>query len=348
MRSLGDAHYDWRKREWTVPIRSAPNAYRALEAAGADVSQLASVVAAYAIRSVDAEEILLKFPELFPHQREGVRFLASSRGAILADDMGLGKTRQAIIAMGERRPEGNLLVVCPASLKLNWRREIEMVYPDAEVRIVNGPDRLVPARWTIINYDIITRKRAEIVANPWAGVIFDEAHYIKNAEAARSKTALANAERIEDCYLLTGTPVMNRPIELFNLLRAIDHPLAVSYIEFGRRYCDGKWDGYGWDFSGASNLDELKQKVQGSVLARRKEEVLDLPPKLRGRVPVPLDPAKYQALMNELIALVRDQQQKHSGNVRWNELLPAMTKLRHAIAKDKVKHTVQLLRDTLE
>jgi len=348
MRSLKVARYDWRNRQWTIPLRKAADAYRALEAAGADVSALASLVGISAIRQVDAEEIIVKFPELFPHQREGVRFLASSRGAILADDMGLGKTRQAIIALGERRPEGNLLVVCPASLKLNWRREIQVVYPDAEVRIINGPDPVVPARWTIINYDLLARKRPEIVANLWSGVIFDEAHYIKNATAARSKAALAIAERIEDCYLLTGTPVMNRPIELFNLLRAIDHPLSVSYIEFGKRYCDGKWDGYGWDFSGASNLDELKARTEGSILARRKEDVLDLPPKLRSEVPVPLDPNKYRELEQQFVGLAQQQRQKYQGNVRWNELLPVMTKLRHAVAKDKAKHTARLVRDALE
>ena len=329
-------------------MRYAQDAYRELEEAGADASALANLVGVYAIRQVDAEDIVLRFPELFPHQREGVRFLAASRGAILADDMGLGKTRQAIIALGERRPEGNLLVVCLASLKLNWKREIGLVYPNDEVRIINGPDEVVPARWTVINYDLLGRKRAELLRAHWAGVIFDEAHYIKNRNATRSKVAIAISDRVEDCYLLTGTPVMNRPIELFNLLRAIGHYLGDNYVDFGFSYCDAKYDGYGWDFSGAKNLDDLKARTEDVLLARRKEDVLDLPPKLRSVVPVPVPTEKYEQLMEQFRGLVTQQIRTHQGNVRWNELLPIMTRIRNALAKDKAKLTAKLVRDAVD
>lgn len=347
MRSLPVKRYDWKTRQWTVPLAHAAEAFRALDAAGADAGDLARAAGLHALRVVDAEDVASRYPDLFPHQREGVRFLAASRGAILADDMGLGKTRQAIIALAERRPEGELLVVCPASLKLNWRREIARVYPGAEVRIINGPDDVVPARWTIVNYDILARKKPQLVKHRWAGVILDEAHYIKNPEAARSKAALAILDHVEDRYLLTGTPVMNRPIELFNLLRAVGHPLGDDYVEFGKRYCNGFKDEYGWDFTGASNLDELKARTEGTILARRKEDVLDLPPKLRTTVPVELDPARYQATVDEIVALARQQAAENSGRVRWNELLPVFSKLRHAIAKDKAKLTAALVEDAV-
>ncbi len=347
MRSLPVKRYDWKTRKWTVPLKYAADAFRALDAVGADAGEVAKAAGLHALRSVDAADVVSRFPELFPHQREGVRFLAASRGAILADEMGLGKTRQAIIALAERRPEGELLVVCPASLKLNWRREILRVYPDAEVRIINGPDEVLPARWTIVNYDILGRKKAALVKHKWAGVILDEAHYIKNPDAARSKAALAILDHVEDRYLLTGTPVMNRPIELFNLLRAVGHPLGDDYVEFGKRYCAGVKDQYGWDFSGASNLDELKSRTEGTILARRKEDVLDLPPKLRSTVPVELDPARYRALMEQVVVLAQEQRAANAGRVRWNELLPAFSKIRHAIAKDKAKATAALVEDAV-
>ena len=75
---------------------------------------------------------------LYPHQADGVVFLMSKGRAILADDMGLGKTRQAIVAMQIAAPEGAILVVCPASLKLNWRREIRLVDPEASIEVIGG------------------------------------------------------------------------------------------------------------------------------------------------------------------------------------------------------------------
>src|SRR5262245_47555169 len=98
---------------------------------------------------------------LFPHQSDGVAFLLSKKRAILGDDMGLGKTRQAIAAMEVGAPDGPILVVCPAALKLNWRREIRMVFPDASTEVI-GFDRqpVDGARWIIVNYDLL-KKHAE-------------------------------------------------------------------------------------------------------------------------------------------------------------------------------------------
>ncbi len=119
---------------------------------------------------------------LYPHQSDGVAFLLSKKRAILADDMGLGKTRQAIVAMQAGTPEGAILVVCPASLKLNWRREILMVDPDASIEVL-GIDRETGSepRWVILNYDILGKHADRLHSIDWAGVILDEAHFIKNA-----------------------------------------------------------------------------------------------------------------------------------------------------------------------
>src|SRR5580700_9945632 len=96
---------------------------------------------------------------LYPHQADGVVFLMSKGRSILADDMGLGKTRQAIVAMQIAAPEGAILVVCPASLKLNWRREIRLVDPAASIEVIGGrPDRPEdgrPPRWVVVNYDLL-------------------------------------------------------------------------------------------------------------------------------------------------------------------------------------------------
>jgi SWI/SNF-related matrix-associated actin-dependent regulator 1 of chromatin subfamily A len=128
-----------------------------------------------------ARRVADAYPDLYAHQRSGVAFLLSRRRAILADDMGLGKTRQAIVAVREVAPDGPYLVICPAGVRLNWRREIHVVEPDADVHVVTGRSGWEPGhRWTVINYDLLGRVEAELQSVRWAGIVVDEAHYIKN------------------------------------------------------------------------------------------------------------------------------------------------------------------------
>jgi SWI/SNF-related matrix-associated actin-dependent regulator of chromatin subfamily A-like protein 1 len=173
---------------------------------------------------------------LYPHQADGVAFLVSKGRAPLGDDMGLGKTRQAIAAMQIAAADGAILVVCPASLKLNWRREIRMVDAAARIEVIGAS---VPSddnpRWVIVNYDLLGKHVERLRAVAWAGVILDEAHFIKNHSArtshclkllgvsSDSRAALAGPDQV---YLLTGTPMTNRPRDLYNLLRCVGHPAA--------------------------------------------------------------------------------------------------------------------------
>src|SRR6478735_2289818 len=118
---------------------------------------------------------------LYPHQSDGVAFLISKGRAILGDDMGLGKTRQAIVGMQIAAPASMILVVCPASLKLNWRREIKMVDPAAKIEVLGVVDGAQDdPRWVIVNYDLLARNAERLHEIQWAGIILDEAHFIKN------------------------------------------------------------------------------------------------------------------------------------------------------------------------
>lgn len=179
---------------------------------------------------------------LFPHQKEGIQFLKDNPKSILADQMGLGKTKQAIIAAGEQ--EGTrTIVICPASLKINWEREIKIVYPNDDVYVVrSGPEKEIPisAQWIVINYDMITKYETQLHKQIKEGLIdtaiVDEAHYIKGAKTIRAKQTLELVAKLKRVYCLTGTPIMNRPIELFNMLRAIGHPLGRNRSFFSKRY----------------------------------------------------------------------------------------------------------------
>ena len=250
---------------------------------------------------------------LFPHQIEGVAFLLGRRRAILADDMGLGKTRQAIVALRHAAPDGRYLIVSPASVKRNWAREIRAVAPDP-IHVVEGTAAApVPddARWIVVNYDILSRHLAVLEHIAWSGLVFDEAHYLKNHTSARSKVARQLAERTAAratrdlaVYLLTGTPLTNRPRDLFVLLQLVNHPLGRSFLSFAKRYCAATQNEYGWKTDGASNLEELTVQLHGVMLRRRKDDVLSLPPKLRTWLPTTVAQSTGAREISEAIRLL--------------------------------------------
>ena len=167
---------------------------------------------------------------LFTHQIEGIAFLLGRRRALLADDMGLGKTRQSIIAMVEAEPVGPYLVICHASIKRNWAREIEIVLPNTEPAIA-GPKPLPSTDfqdWVIINYEILGKNLDKLLEFDWKGVVFDEAHYLKNYQSQRSQNGAKLVQSIENnpiVHALTGTPMTSRPRDLFPILQLVDHPL---------------------------------------------------------------------------------------------------------------------------
>jgi SWI/SNF-related matrix-associated actin-dependent regulator 1 of chromatin subfamily A len=278
----------------------------------------------------------LKGVNLFPHQADGVAFLLSKRRAILADDMGLGKTRQAIAAMEVGAPTGPILIVCPAALKLNWRREIRMIFPEALTEVVGFDSQAVKdARWIIVNYDLLKKHAEMLRAIGWAGVILDEAHFIKN-----------NSKRTSDClkllgvrndklatligpsfvFLLTGTPMTNRPRDLFNLLRCAGHPASRSFLSFAKRYCDAYRNDFGWVTTGASNIPELNLLMKEVMLRRTKEEVLDLPPKLRSWIPV--DVSSKPAVLNAVQSFLTWYEQTDPAAPNDRQFLAKLTKVR--------------------
>ena len=292
---------------------------------------------------------------LYPHQADGVAFLLSKKRVLLADDMGLGKTRQAIVAMEAGAPEGKILVVCPASLKLNWKREIHLVDPTAAIEVI-GVDREQPSdpRWVIVNYDLLSKHASRLHAVGWAGVILGEAHFIKNASQRTNHCmkllgveADAHAPVIgpEFVFLLTGTPMTNRPKDLFNLLRCVGHPAARSFLSFAKRYCDAYRNDYGWVTTGASNLGELNILMKEVSIRRKKEDVLDLPPKIRTWVPVDISGSKeaFNAVESFLDWYVATDPSKPNDT----EFLSRLIKVRKALHKAKHKAVYERIRDVV-
>ena len=288
------------------------------------------------------------------HQKESIQKLVENKKFILADDMGLGKTTSTIIASLESGSK-KVLIICPATLKINWKREIEN-YSDKSVYIAEGKNFSTDADFVIINYDIIknfhdTKKKGEsqILDANFDLVVVDEAHYIKNATAQRTKLINDLVKKVDRLWLLTGTPMTSRPIDYFNLLSLIESPVAKNWMAYAIRYCQGYQFNVGgrkvWNVMGASNLEELRDRTAGLTLRRLKENVLDLPDKIITPVYLRLKSKMYEEIMGEYYDWYdKNPEESKSLTVQFTKL----TKIRQVIADEKVSQTIELAENIVE
>ena len=292
---------------------------------------------------------------LYPHQVEGLAFLLGRRRSILADDMGLGKTRQSVLALVHAEPLGPWLVVCPASVKRNWEREIRLVLPDADTHIVGPAPVPEPGfgGWVIVNYDILKRTFDDLLSHEFRGLVFDEAHYLKNHTSQRSKLATRLVDRTAGdpmVHALTGTPLTNRPRDLFPLLQLVDHTLGRSFFGFARRYCAAEKNDYGhWITSGASNLEELAVQLHGIMLRRNKDEVLDLPPKVRSWIDVDIPERVREALDEAVRAFLGDGVEEPQRDTRGRRMgIGMLASARKHLAIAKSRHTLEYVQGAVD
>ena len=258
--------------------------------------------AAQALRSAQISQEIMRAngvlpgikARLFPYQTEGVAFLASRGRALLADDMGLGKTLQAICAaswLADHAGIKKVLVVCPASLKHQWAREIEK-FTSHSVQIIQGAaeNRFVQYRadalFFIVNYELTVRDLSVISETLKPDlVILDEAQRIKNWRTKIASTIKLIPSRY--VFVLSGTPLENRLEDLYSLLQVVDArvlgPLWRCLLEFHVTDERGKVIGY-------RNLSELRRRIASVMLRRNRSLVSDqLPERTEVRLDIPLD-----------------------------------------------------------
>jgi len=288
------------------------------------------------------------------HQKEAVQKLVENKRYILADDMGLGKTTSTIIGALETGAK-KILIICPATLKINWKREIEN-YSDRSVFIAEGKNFSTEHDFVIINYDIIKnfhdpkkKDDSEILRANFDLVVVDEAHYIKNAQAQRTKLINDIVKNVDRIWLLTGTPMTSRPIDYYNLLSLVDSPVAKNWMAYVIRYCQGYQFKVGsrkvWNVMGASNLEELRDRTSGLTLRRLKEDVLDLPDKIITPVYLRLKSKEYEEVMGEYYNWYeKNPEESKSLTVQFTKL----TKVRQIIANEKIAQTIELTENILE
>jgi len=291
------------------------------------------------------------------HQKVAIEKLLANNKFILADDMGLGKTTAAVIASMESGAK-KVLIVCPASLKINWDREIKN-YTDRKVLIVEGRKWGSTFDYYIINYDILknyhTTEKSEdsddfklLVNEKFDLAIVDEAHYVSNTTANRTRLLNDVLDTIPKVWLLTGTPMTSRPINYFNLLKIVDSPLTLNWQSYVRRYCKGYQFNVGnrkvWNTSGASNLDELRERTKAYVLRRMKTDILDLPEKIITPVFVELTSKMYDEELEEFTRISNDKKDNETISVTLNRLM----KIRQLIAYEKIQYTCELIDKCLD
>lgn len=289
------------------------------------------------------------------HQKVAIEKLLANDKFILADDQGVGKTTSAVIASLESEAK-KILIVCPASLKINWKREIEN-YTDKKILVVEGRKWGSTFDYYIINYDILKNFHSmeddneDIKLLKNAGfdlAIVDEAHMISNSTALRSRLLNDILDGIPKVWLLTGTPMTSRPINYFNLLKIVDSPITLNWQFYVRRYCAGYQFKVGnrkiWNTNGASNLDELRERTKNLVLRRLKTDVLDLPDKIINPIFLELNNTFYNEELEDFIRISKENKNKESISITLNRLM----RVRQIIAQEKIPYTCELIDKFLE
>lgn len=402
-------------------------------------ARAAAEIAIEASRATDAE-VEIPAPAglaYLGYQKAGIAFalrqlaLPDIAGVLIGDDMGLGKTIQGIGIVNARPDIRKVLILCPASLKLNWQREWRKWSVRPMTVELASPEHWPAADVVIVNYDIVHRLRDKIDAEEWDLLIADECHVLKTKGAIRTVSVMGGqrsttaeerkailpeatnralevltpyrgapavygpatpegVRKAQDAILpkkikmepiraakrvwLTGTPILNRPVEMWTIIEACDPKgLGADFFDYAKRYCDAHRNSFGyWDFGGASNLDELQMKLRSRIMVRRlKADVLtELPAKRRQLIELAAEAAgaivaaEKQAVeaLREAIAkaeadmILAEAEGDAKAYKRAVERLKSaqtaafteMSKLRHQTAVKKIPYLIEHIREAVE
>jgi SWI/SNF-related matrix-associated actin-dependent regulator 1 of chromatin subfamily A len=293
--------------------------------------------------------------QLFPFQKEGVAFIDSRNGrALVGDEMGLGKTIQALAYLQLHPEHRPAIIICPASLKLNWAKEIQSTMTQrTRVQILEGKrPRRLHGEILIINYDILSFWLKELLAFKPAIIIADECHYFKSNATKRTKAVKLLAKPVPHFIALSGTPIVNRPIEIYNALAIINSSVIPSFMEYAKKFCGAHHNGFGWDFNGASNTEELHKILTETIMIRRKKaDVLkDLPDKIHSFVPMTLsNQQEYDSIESDVIGFLRNTKGDQAADTASNaEVVVQIEMLKQAAVRGKLNAVVSWVEDFLE
>lgn len=258
---------------------------------------------------------------LMEFQKEGVGFIESRNGnVIVGDEMGTGKTITVLTYISNHPELTPVVIVVPATLKYNWKKEADKwLLTKRDIQILEGKKTKKLKKSSdiiIINYDIVHAWRKEIAnINPKV-LVLDECHAIKTSTTKRTKGVKHIAKKAKHIIPMSGTPAINRPAELYNSIKLVEPELFGSFQSYAQRYCDAYFNGYGWEYKGGSNLEELYDILSNIMIRRKKEDVIkDLPEKRRTFVSLDLtNISDYNKAENDFIEWVRENKGKRAAD----------------------------------
>ncbi len=348
-------HFDGATKSWTVPA-TPQNIERIRKHAGRFHGNVNALLQSVEEKRVTAIQASAAFHpsqdfqvrpglggELRPYQLAGVDFVVNfaKNRAYIGDEMGLGKTITALAVL-HHNGSYPALIVAPSSLLGNWRREAEKWLPGKKVQLFLSGKTVLDksADIVIVSYTLAEKVLAALgnAKNHFHQLIVDEAHYVKNFKAQRSKTVKALADGAKNLLFLSGTPISRAPKDLFAQLDILGvagkgKPFG-DWWTFTKRYCDGHDSRYGYKADGATNISELSERLRASIYLRRdKSQVLsDLPEKQRQFLYVPV-PTETKAELWE----IEKQRAKDKKDGRPEADMLAVTKAFHAAGRGKAE-----------
>lgn len=257
-------------------------------------------------------------------------------GLYITDDFivthNTAQTLGYLLAAGHKRT----LVVCPASVKYSWEGEVKK-WTNLESFVVTSQTDFfdVPssANVIIINYDVLKKHFKALMAKHWDCCVLDESQMIKSPTAIRTKAVKILTREIRHVIMLSGTPLLSRPIELFTMLNIIDPLTWKNYYEYATRYCAGHRGKWGFEAKGATNLAELTERISRYFLRRTKDQVLkNLPPKNKMILPIDLsgDSLKdYKKASKEFMKFLKENKKKKAKEIAKTMQAERLTKINY-------------------
>jgi len=291
--------------------------------------------------------------ELYNYQKIGVEFFMNNNGrAILADSPGSGKTLQTLAFIVKQKFKKSL-IICPASVKFSWQLEVER-WTHLKSFVVDGKTKTqeIPndVDVIIINYDILKKFYKWLVNVKFDTMVCDESHLIKTPTSVRSKVVKLLSRDIPSIIMLSGTPILSRPIEMYNMLNILDPKTWNSYYGFAEKYCDGQKGYYGYQAKGATNLAELSEKIGKYFLRRTKDQILkELPPMIQIFRPIELSgefKSNYKKISDEFVKYLRENKGKKDKQIEKSlsaEKLVKINYLRELTSLGKLDSTRELI-----
>lgn len=289
--------------------------------------------------------------KLRPYQKEGVQLIEKFKGrCLLADEMRLGKTPQVLYWLSKTKPS-QVIVVCPSTAKWEWSGQAKKLI-NKNTQVLEGQKPYpITSNFVIINYDILQYWIDNLKKRNPDVLIFDEGHYLKNPKSLRFKAANRLSKGLKYLIGISGTPLVNRPLEVFNLITLINPKLFPSRWKFAMRYCKPKMTPWGWDFSGASHIEELSSKLRENLMIRRtrKEVWKDIQEKERVTVPLQIDNYKeYKEAKENFIEWLKNREPSKVKKALKAQTLVQIGKLTQLAAELKYKKCVDWIQDYLD